>query len=327
MGWRRGTGCPLTWRSGVTEMRRAIALALALGIAAVGCLPPAGAPTREASPTASPTPTQTAGPRPRPTPTPTRTPVPTFVPTLLVTPGTPTPGPLVDGLVVVATDGDVMTVILDGKPEQVRLLGVDTPEVYRTPECFGQEAASFTSSLVPPGTVVHLEKDVSDLDSQGRVLRYVYLPDGRMLNALLLAQGYARAAVADPDVKYRSQFLDLERQARDAGLGLWTACAQPPAPTAPPPPPSRPTLVREPGTVAPGGQAFLEVSAWAGARCAVTIMYSTGPSRAPGLEAKVADAQGRVSWSWTVERNAPTGTWPVVVDCESRTAGTAITVR
>ena len=119
-------------------------------------------------------------------------------------------------------DGDTV-VLEDGR--RLRLIGIDTPETVAPGEpvgCFGPEASARTKSLVE-GRAVTLEKDVSETDRYDRILRYVYLPDGRMLNEVLVAEGYARAIRYPPDVKYAGRFESAEATARDARLGLWGA--------------------------------------------------------------------------------------------------------
>lgn len=69
-----------------------------------------------------------------------------------------------------------------------------------------------------------LEKDVSETDKYGRLLRYVYLQDGRMVNEVLVKEGYARAATYPPDVKYAEKFRQLEKEAKLSGKGLWSKC-------------------------------------------------------------------------------------------------------
>jgi micrococcal nuclease len=104
----------------------------------------------------------------------------------------------------------------------VRLIGVDTPETKdpRKPvQPFGQEAAAFTQKLVE-GKEVRLEYDVQRKDTYGRTLAYVYSGD-TMLNAELVRQGYAQVATFPPNVKYQDLFLKLQREAREAGRGLW----------------------------------------------------------------------------------------------------------
>ncbi len=116
-------------------------------------------------------------------------------------------------------DGD--TIGLQGG-ERVRLILVDTPELAG--DCYAQEAAEFTRAMLPPGTQIRMEKDTSERDRYGRLLRYVYLPDGRQLNALLLRNGYAKLAIFEPDTRHLELLRINEEEARAEGTGLWSAC-------------------------------------------------------------------------------------------------------
>ena len=121
-------------------------------------------------------------------------------------------------------DGDTIEVTLRGETPSVRLLLVDTPEVHGGVECYGPEASAYVSSLLAEGTEVRLERDVTDVDFFGRLLRYVYLADGRMLNELLVEGGYATVYRFPSDVRHEQRLRDAEDRAREAGAGLWTAC-------------------------------------------------------------------------------------------------------
>jgi len=120
-------------------------------------------------------------------------------------------------------DGD--TIVID-TGEKVRYIGMNTPETVdpRKPvECFGKEASAYNKQLVL-NKKVRLEKDVSETDKYGRLLRFVYLEDGTFVNLKLVEDGYASIMTIPPDVKLSSVFLKAEQQARDAKLGLWSAC-------------------------------------------------------------------------------------------------------
>ena len=143
---------------------------------------------------------------------------------------TPTATP--PAVVVNVVDGDTLDVEVDGARERVRLILIDTPEVTGQAECFGREASDFVRRTVTPGTQLRLEKDVTERDRFNRLLRYVYLPDGRMLNELVVDAGYAVVATFPPDVRHEATLREAERRARDANRGLWTACRA----TATPPP-------------------------------------------------------------------------------------------
>ncbi len=136
--------------------------------------------------------------------------------------------PSTTGTVPVArvVDGDTIDVTIWDETRRVRLLLVDTPEVHGGTECYGPEASDYVRSLLPEGSTVRLERDVTDKDSFGRLLRYVYLEDGRMLNELLLEGGYATIYESGDEERHGQRLRDAEARAREAGAGLWTACEQ-----------------------------------------------------------------------------------------------------
>lgn len=134
------------------------------------------------------------------------------------------------GLVVKrVVDGDTMEL---NTGEKVRFIGVNTPETHhptKPEECFGKEAETFTRGFLE-GKSVRLERDVSDKDQYGRLLRYVYLlPEASteaelFVNKTLVEEGYALADTFPPDVKYKDVFLEAQRSAREMNKGLWNAC-------------------------------------------------------------------------------------------------------
>lgn len=133
--------------------------------------------------------------------------------------------PSFEGTVVRVIDGDTVDVRIGARVERVRLIGVDTPETVHPEigaEPWGPEASEFTKRHLPPGTVVRLELDVQERDRYGRLLAYLYLPDGRMLNALLLEAGLAQLLTVPPNVRYADVFVRLQREAREAGRGMWS---------------------------------------------------------------------------------------------------------
>ena len=116
-------------------------------------------------------------------------------------------------------DGDTL-LLTDG--ERVRLIGVDTPETKhpRKPvQYFGKEAYLFTKEMVD-GKEVRLEFDWQRRDKYGRLLAYVYLLDGTLLNSEIIKQGYGFAYTRFP-FKYLEQFRRLEKEARENKRGLW----------------------------------------------------------------------------------------------------------
>jgi endonuclease YncB( thermonuclease family) len=136
-------------------------------------------------------------------------------------PPTP-PAGLVSALVTFVKDGDTIEVEMDGRRDQVRYIGMDTPE---RGEAFAQAATEANRQLVESQTVL-LETDVSEMDRYGRLLRYVYRQDGAFVNAELLRRGLARVLTYPPDVKNEALFARLEAEARADGLGLWSLRAQ-----------------------------------------------------------------------------------------------------
>ncbi|HZG49388.1 MAG TPA: thermonuclease family protein [Thermoleophilaceae bacterium] len=120
--------------------------------------------------------------------------------------------------VVRHTDGDTLWLSGIGK---VRLIGVDTPEVYGGVECFGRRASGFVERVVPLGARVRYRLGVEERDRYGRALAYVWLDDGRFLNRLLVARGYAQPLTVPPNVDYAQLFSRAAGRARAAGRGLW----------------------------------------------------------------------------------------------------------
>ncbi len=124
-------------------------------------------------------------------------------------------------LVLRVVDGD--TIELEGG-QKVRYIGMDTPELTSSVDCYAEEASNKNRELVE-GKEVEMEKDVSETDQYGRLLRYVYI-DGQMVNESLVSEGYARVATYPPDAKNKDLFLAAEQDARDNRRGLWgDACA------------------------------------------------------------------------------------------------------
>lgn len=129
-------------------------------------------------------------------------------------------------LVTKVVDGDTVQL---STGETVRYIGIDTPETKdprKGVQCFGKEAAVKNKELIE-GKAVTLEKDVSETDRYGRLLRYVFVGDV-FINDELVRQGFAHASAYPPDIKYQEQFIETEREARENNRGLWAACeAQP----------------------------------------------------------------------------------------------------
>ena len=117
-------------------------------------------------------------------------------------------------------DGD--TIYCEGDLK-IRYVGMDTPETKhpsKGKEPFGPEATEANRKLVED-QVVLLVKDVSETDRYGRLLRYIFLPDGTFVNLRLVEDGYARVSTYPPDVRFTDIFLEAEQEAREGDRGLW----------------------------------------------------------------------------------------------------------
>ena len=130
--------------------------------------------------------------------------------------------PALEGVVVRVVDGDTIRVQIGGRTERVRYIGVNTPEVHhraKGAEPGGREASEQNRALVA-GKRVRLELDVQERDRHGRLLAYVWVGD-HMVNAEMVRLGYAQVMTIPPNVRHQALFLKLQRDAREAGRGLW----------------------------------------------------------------------------------------------------------
>jgi micrococcal nuclease len=124
-------------------------------------------------------------------------------------------------------DGDTIAVNMNGHVETVRMIGVDTPETHRpnTPvQCYGPQAAAFTKYLIGRNSV-RLQADPLDTnrDRYDRLLRYVYLSDGTLVESKLISGGYGFAYTLFPFEK-ANEFKNFESRAKLEAEGLWKAC-------------------------------------------------------------------------------------------------------
>ena len=139
--------------------------------------------------------------------------------------------------VVSIVDGDTLKITYNGQKESVRLIGIDTPESrinkktkkdakrsgqdIETIIAMGKRATAYVESLVSTGNTITIEFDVQERDRYGRLLGYVYLSNGKMLNEEIIKAGYAKVMTIPPDVKYKDRFLNAFKYAREAKRGLW----------------------------------------------------------------------------------------------------------
>ena len=206
--------------------------------------------------------------------------------------------------VITVIDGDTISVLISGFYERrVRYIGIDAPEMRR--DCFASEATAANRQLVL-GKDVTLERDVRDVDRFGRLLRYVYLPTGEMVNELLVRWGYAVARSYPPDTKYRTRFEAAERQAQQANAGLWGACRPRPTQVIPSPTStSTPTFLPSP-TPAQTAPTLIVSSEFLNVRAGPDIAYpKIGElARAASVRALARSADGR--W-WQIAYGDGTG--------------------
>ena len=124
-------------------------------------------------------------------------------------------------------DGDTIQVDMNGTLEKVRFIGVDTPETKKpnaAVQCYGPEASDFTKKALT-GKSVRLEADPLDdnRDRYGRLLRYIYLQDGSLLEETLIRQGWGFAYTSFPFQK-KTEFIELQNEAQKNKAGLWGVC-------------------------------------------------------------------------------------------------------
>ena len=125
-------------------------------------------------------------------------------------------------LVTRVIDGDTIEVKIAGVKYKVRYTGIDTPELSDRREEYrslAHEATKLNKQLVE-GKTIRLEKDVSETDRHGRLLRYVYVDD-TFVNAELVREGLAWAKSYPPDTKHQEYLEELEAEARQAERGIW----------------------------------------------------------------------------------------------------------
>jgi micrococcal nuclease len=133
--------------------------------------------------------------------------------------------PVVDAVVTRVVDGDTIEARIGGEVEDVRLIGIDTPETVKPGapvECFGPRASRFTHRLLD-GHTVRLVFGTERRDAYGRLLAYAYLGRG-FVNAALVRRGLARTLTIPPNDRFAPLLRRLELRAGRAGRGLWGAC-------------------------------------------------------------------------------------------------------
>lgn len=142
----------------------------------------------------------------------------------LVGTGIPVPADAEEMTVVSIHDGDTLD-LRDptGTVETVRIIGVDTPEIYPEYECFGDEATAELNRLIPVGSTVRAVTDADPFDDYDRLLLYLWNDDDVLVNLALVEGGYAEGIRVGPNDRYWVELRAAEEEASRAGLGMW-AC-------------------------------------------------------------------------------------------------------
>jgi micrococcal nuclease len=139
--------------------------------------------------------------------------------------GIPAPADAQEMTVIDITDGDTLRLRdTGGGTENVRLVGIDTPEVYPVYECFGDEAEAELLRLAPVGSTLLVDPDIDPFDDYDRLLLYLWNDDGTFINLALVEGGFAEAIRVAPNDLYFDELLAAEDAATRASLGMWGAC-------------------------------------------------------------------------------------------------------
>jgi len=238
-----------------------------------------------------------------------------------------------EALCVRVIDGD--TIELESG-ERVRYIGINTPE---TDEQYGDEATRINSDLVLNKTL-RLEKDVSETDRYGRLLRYVYVGD-IFVNAYLVENGYAQVSTYPPDVKHSEDFRVLQEKAMNEERGFWAPeeeeiaveeVAEEEEPVVGDDLEEEVTatqgieIVSLTSPIARGSNATITIKTTPNILCAITVYYKSGPSEAQGLESKNSDSNGNCAWTWKVGSRTTPGDWKIVITAGSEKIETYFTV-
>ena len=134
-------------------------------------------------------------------------------------------------------DGDVIQIIYGGVEKRVRLIGIDAPESRIDKKALkganmsehdieaivemGAKAKAYVNGLIKRGNFITIEFDEKEMDRYGRLLCYVYLSNGKMLNEEIVKAGYANVKAIPPNVEYKERFLNAFEYAKETKGGLW----------------------------------------------------------------------------------------------------------
>ncbi len=136
-------------------------------------------------------------------------------------------------------DGDIIQILYGGREKRVRLIGIDAPESRVSSKAktdkyadmsepdietiieMGHKAKAYVKGLIKRGDMITIEFDVQEMDKYGRLLCYVYLSNGKMLNEEIVKAGYANVMTIPPNVKYKDRFIGAYQEAEEDKRGLW----------------------------------------------------------------------------------------------------------
>jgi len=122
--------------------------------------------------------------------------------------------------VVMVHDGDTVTLQMDNKRYRTRLIGMDAPEMGQRP--WGRRAKDHLQGIVnSAGGKVFVETDMTLHDKYDRLLAYLWLDDARMVNELMMKDGYAVLFTIRPNNRYAERFRKAQGSARSAQLNIW----------------------------------------------------------------------------------------------------------
>ncbi len=236
-----------------------------------------------------------------PTPAPTLAPSPVSTRVMPIEELTPAPTPTITpipaetlGLVIQVLDGETIAVVLDGDPArlayQVKYLGIDAPP-NSSDDPWGVVAFE-TNRKLANLKIVKLVRDQTDFDSDGFMLRYVYVGN-QLLNTELVRQGMARAAVAGSDTRFEAEILKAEAEAKADNLGLWN------------PAPPTPTPVTQPSPVPAAVETAPRAAITATVAVTATLSLTTTATSEPAAESTIEPtAEGTATTEAAVESTA-----------------------
>lgn len=135
-------------------------------------------------------------------------------------------GDTVSYQVVRVIDGDTVRVLIGGKEETIRLIGINTPETVdprRPVQCFGKEASEKAKEILSDSHIrIETDPTQGERDKYGRLLGYILLPDGANFNRKMIEEGYAYEYTYGVPYRYQTEFKEAERDAREGRRGFWS---------------------------------------------------------------------------------------------------------